>query len=77
MVHQYDAASTRWRVKWWWLFPRRFGEVAGRSDLVMKTICSKAGEMKQKIDVQCNLQEQINGLLSSWEDCGGHKPSAA
>jgi len=41
------------------------------------TIRSKAGEIEQKIDALHNLRQELNGLLSSWEDCGGRKPSAA
>jgi len=143
-VSRYDAASRRWRVKWWWLPPLKIGEVAQRSGLTVKTIrfycdeglihpisrseggyrlfgdavfaelalirtlkameiplqdvtrilesrrsgictCeslkatirSKAGEIEQKIDALRNLHQELNGLLSSWENCGGRKPSAA
>jgi MerR family copper efflux transcriptional regulator len=41
------------------------------------TIRSKAGEIEQKIDALRNLHQELNGLLSSWENCGGRKPSAA
>ena len=41
------------------------------------TIRSKAGEIEQKIDALRHLHQELHGLLSSWEDCGGRKPSAA
>ena len=41
------------------------------------TIRSKAGEIEQKIAALGQLQQELNALLSSWEDCGGRKPSAA
>ncbi|MEX0588468.1 MAG: MerR family transcriptional regulator [Cyanobium sp.] len=39
------------------------------------TIRSKAGEIEQKIYALRNLHQELNALLSSWEDCGGRKPS--
>ena len=41
------------------------------------TIRSKAGEIEQKITALRHLHRELNVLLSSWEDCGGRKPSAA
>ena len=41
------------------------------------TIRSKAGEIEQKIDALRHLHEELNGLLRSWEDCGGRRPSLA
>jgi DNA-binding transcriptional MerR regulator len=41
------------------------------------TIRSKAGEIEQKISALHHLHQELNALLSSWEDCGGRKPSAA
>lgn len=38
------------------------------------TIRSKAGEIEQKIAALRSLHVELNGLLSSWEDCGGRKP---
>jgi len=40
------------------------------------TIRSKAGEIEQKISALNHLHQELNTLLSSWEDCGGRKPSA-
>jgi DNA-binding transcriptional MerR regulator len=37
----------------------------------------KAGEIGQKIAALRSLQAELNALLSSWEDCGGLKPSAS
>ena len=41
------------------------------------TIRDKAGGIEQKIDALRHLQQELNALLSSWEDCGGRKASAA
>ncbi|NDC34807.1 MAG: MerR family transcriptional regulator [Synechococcaceae bacterium WB9_2_112] len=46
-------------------------------DSLQATIRSKAGEIEHKIDALRHLHKELNGLLSSWEDCGGRKPSAA
>lgn len=40
------------------------------------TIRTKAGEIEQKISALNHLHQELNALLSSWEDCGGRKPSA-
>ena len=44
---------------------------------LQSTIRSKAGEIEQKIAALRHLHQELNALLSSWEDCGGRKPSAA
>jgi DNA-binding transcriptional MerR regulator len=44
---------------------------------LQSTIRSKAGEIEQKIYALHHLHQELNRLLSSWEDCGGRKPSAA
>jgi DNA-binding transcriptional MerR regulator len=41
------------------------------------TIRRKAGEIEQKIAALRHLHQELHGLLSSWEGCGGRKPSAA
>jgi hypothetical protein len=41
------------------------------------TIRTKASEIGQKIAALRSLQAELNALLSSWEDCGGLKPSAS
>ena len=40
------------------------------------TISSKAGEIEQKIAGLRHLHQELTTLLSSWQDCGGRKPSA-
>lgn len=40
------------------------------------TIRSKAGEIEQKIAALRHLHQELHGLLSSWEDCGGRKITA-
>lgn len=41
------------------------------------TIRAKAGEIEQKIAALHALHGELHGLLASWQDCGGRKPSAA
>ncbi len=41
------------------------------------TIRSKAGEIEEKIAALRHLHQELNALLSSWEDCGGRKPVEA
>jgi DNA-binding transcriptional MerR regulator len=38
-------------------------------------IRSKAGEIQQQIEALHDLHQELTGLLNSWEDCGGRKPS--
>jgi MerR family transcriptional regulator, copper efflux regulator len=40
------------------------------------TIRSKADAIEQKINGLRHLHQELNALLSGWEDCGGRKPSA-
>ena len=40
------------------------------------TIRNKAGDIEKKINALRHLHRELNALLSSWEDCGGRKPSA-
>ena len=44
-------------------------------DSLQATIQIKAREIAEKIASLHTLQAELNGLLSSWEDCGGRKPS--
>jgi DNA-binding transcriptional MerR regulator len=41
------------------------------------TIRCKAGEIQQKITALRHLHQELNTLLSSWEDCGGRRGPAA
>ncbi len=38
------------------------------------TIRSKADEIEEKVTALRHLHQELNSLLSSWEDCGGLKP---
>ena len=39
------------------------------------TIRTKAGDIEQKIEALRQLRDELNALLTGWEDCGGRKPS--
>lgn len=41
------------------------------------TIADKAAEIEQRINALRGLQRELQGLLSSWQDCGGRKSAAA
>lgn len=41
------------------------------------TIANKAAEIEQRINALRELQRELQGLLSSWQDCGGRKSAAA
>jgi len=41
------------------------------------TISSKAGEIEENIPALRHLHQELNALLSSWDDCGGRKPVGA
>ena len=41
------------------------------------TIRRKADEIEEKVTVLRHVHQEFNGLLSSWEDCGGLKMSAS
>jgi MerR family transcriptional regulator, copper efflux regulator len=41
------------------------------------TIRTKAGEIVHKIAALRDLHNELEDLLSRWQDCGGQKPSAA
>jgi hypothetical protein len=41
------------------------------------TIRSKAGEIEENIPALRHLHQELNALLSSWDDCGGRKPVGA
>jgi hypothetical protein len=38
-------------------------------------IQAKAGEIEQQIAALLSLHQELNTLLNSWKDCGGHKLS--
>ena len=42
-------------------------------DSLKATIRSKAGEIEQKIAALGDLHRELEGLLNSWEDCGGRR----
>ena len=41
------------------------------------TIRRKTDEIEDKVTALRHLHQELNALLSSWEDCGGLKPAAA
>ncbi len=41
---------------------------------LQERIRRKAGEIEEKIAALRDLQAELDGLLRSWEDCGGRKP---
>ena len=45
-------------------------------DALQTTIRSKAAAIEQKIEGLRHLHHELTSLLSSWEDCGGRKPSS-
>ena len=46
-------------------------------DSLKATIRSKAGEIEQKIAALGDLHRELEGLLNSWEDCGGRRSSTS